>query len=143
DVAVLKDDLQEPDDVADALCIELDPLAQWRIGDRVLRRRLSGVSEQDCREAEWRRGELPPGALGHAVLSELLARVRPLVDGTAALRELPARSVDIAVPLPDGRLVSGTVPNVRGTRILTIDYSKLGPRARLRSWLGLVALTAG
>ncbi|WP_343960886.1 exodeoxyribonuclease V subunit gamma, partial [Pseudonocardia alaniniphila] len=56
------------DDPSDALPVDLDGLATWAIGDRLLRDRLAGHDLDHCRQAEWRRGELPPGALGDAVL---------------------------------------------------------------------------
>ena len=67
------------DEDADALPVDLDGLAQWAVGDRLLRDRLAGRPLDRCRQAEWRRGELPPGALGEAVLARVLDDVEPLV----------------------------------------------------------------
>ena len=73
------------DDAADALPVALDALQRWAVGDRLLRDRLAGVDLERCRAAEWRRGELPPGALGNAVLAELLDDVEELVAASARL----------------------------------------------------------
>ncbi len=51
-------DLDE--DVADTLDLELDPLARWGIGERMLGARLAGADPAAFRAAEWRRGTLPP-----------------------------------------------------------------------------------
>jgi len=133
--------LGEQDEVADALSAELDPLAKWAVGDRLLAARLAGADPEGCMQAEWRRGALPPGALGSRVLADLMTAVEPLLQATAAVRETPPATVDVDVPLPGGRL-SGTVAGVHGTTLLRVVYSKLGPKHRLRAWVQLLALAA-
>jgi exodeoxyribonuclease V gamma subunit len=61
------------DEAADQLPIELDSLSRWAIGERMLEARLSGFDADHCRQAEWRRGALPPGRLGARVLDEVCA----------------------------------------------------------------------
>ncbi|GGL99784.1 exodeoxyribonuclease V subunit gamma [Nakamurella endophytica] len=138
DLAIRYDE-DEPDD---RMSVALDSLEQWQIGDRLLRDRLAGADADACRQAEWRRGTLPPGPLGDRTLGDLLRNVEPLVERTAPLRVDPARAVDVAVPLPDGRQLRGTVSGVHGTRLLTVTYSKLGSRPQLTAWIGLLALAA-
>ena len=89
----------EEDDPSDALPVELDALEKWGVGNRLLRDRLAGISEADCRQAEWRRGVLPPGPLGLRTLEAVLDELRPLVDKTAALRAKPRRTVDVTADL--------------------------------------------
>ncbi len=132
----------EEDDPSDALPVELDALQTWGVGDRLLRDRLAGISEEDCRQAEWRRGVLPPGPLGMRTLDGVLQDLRPLVDRTAALRAAPRRSVDVTVDLADGRQVRGTVGALHDTVLITVSFSRLGAAARLRAWITVVALTA-
>ncbi len=132
----------EEEDPSDALPVELDALQRWGVGDRLLRDRLAGISEEDCRQAEWRRGVLPPGPLGMRTLDDVLQELRPLVDRTAALRSAPRRSADVTVDLADGRQVRGTVSGLHDTVLVTVSFSRLGPAARLRAWITVAALTA-
>ncbi len=70
---------------------QLNSLERWQIGQRMLDARLSGVEQQHCRQAEWRRGALPPGRLGARVLDDVASevehgrRARP-ADGVRASR---------------------------------------------------------
>ncbi len=132
----------EDEEPADGLTVEMNALDQWALGDRVLRDRLAGIDEATCTQVEWRRGMLPPGPLGRRQLETVLAEVAPLVDGTAMLRAEPSRTVEVIAELAGGRQLRGTVQGVHATTVLTIGYSKLGPRDRLRSWLRLLALVA-
>ena len=52
----------------------------------------------------------------------------------------PPRAVDVAVDLGDGRRLVGTVPEVYGDRLVSVTYSRLGPKHRLASWVRLLAL---
>lgn len=136
---------QEP---SDSLTVELDNLQQWAVGDRLLRDRLAGVDDAACRQAEWRRGVLPPGPLGQASLDLVLHEVAPLVERTVVLMGPELRTVDVTVSLrsPDepssGRELRGTVAGVHGTTVVSIGYSKLGPKPQLSVWISLLALAA-
>jgi len=132
----------EEDDPSDALPVELDALEQWGVGTRLLHDRLAGISESDCRQAEWRRGVLPPGPLGMRTLETVLDDLRPLVDKTAPLRAKPRRTVDVVADLADGRQLRGTVSGLHESILVTVSYSKLGAAARLKAWIIVVALTA-
>ena len=135
------------DDAADALPVALDALQRWAVGDRLLRDRLTGLDPERCRAAEWRRGELPPGELGHALLGELLDDVEELVTASARYLGTEPESREVDVTLPDGTAVVGTVggvfacPDGSGATV-QVEFSKLGPRQRIRAWVRLVALTA-
>ncbi len=132
----------DEDEPSDSLTVELDALQLWALGDRLLQARLAGTDEAVCRQAEWRRGVLPPGPLGQAGLDQVLAEVGALVDGTAQLLASPRRAVDVAVPLSGGRELRGTVAGVHGTCLVSVGYSKLGGKSQLAAWVGLLALAA-
>jgi exodeoxyribonuclease V gamma subunit len=138
DLALPTDD-DQPDD---ALPVEIDNLAQWAVGDRVLTDLLAGLDPDVVKQREWRRGELPPGRLGWRMLGRLLERAGPLRDAAAGLRISPPRAVDVAVDLGGGRRLVGTVPEVYGDRLVPVTYSRLGAKHRLATWVRLLALSA-
>jgi exodeoxyribonuclease V gamma subunit len=129
----------EPDD---ALTVELDGLQNWAIGDRVLRRCLSGTPRRTAAQLEHLRGELPPGPLGTQAMRVIGARVDALLHACELERQIDASSVDALVPLEDGRVLSGTVTGVRGPTILSVTYSTLAAKHRLSSWVRYLATVA-
>ncbi|WP_407319348.1 exodeoxyribonuclease V subunit gamma [Isoptericola halotolerans] len=134
---------QDADEVDDRLPLAPDPLVAWGAGDRILTRTLAGADPQQAFHAEWRRGQLPPRRLGHAALSNVFQRVQPVhATASAAMSTAAARSVDVTAVLPSGVTVVGTVPGVHGDRVVRAEYSKLGPKHRLRSWVQVLALAA-
>ncbi|GAA2588759.1 exodeoxyribonuclease V subunit gamma [Winogradskya consettensis] len=129
----------EPDD---ALPVELDALSKWAVGDRMLRALLDGADLERCVQAEWRRGAVPPGPLGKRLLDEIAADVRPLSEAARAHLTGTPEALDVELPLPGGRRLTGTVANVHDDTVVTITYAKLGPKYRIRAWLNLLALSA-
>jgi exodeoxyribonuclease V gamma subunit len=136
------DDPAEADDDGDRLPVALDGLQRWGVGDRLLRDRLAGLDAERCRQAEWRRGELPPGVLGNALLGEVLGDVEELVAASTPLLagEPDARDVDLA--LADGSRVVGTLGGLHQGALVRVEYSKLAAKQRIRAWVRLVALAA-
>lgn len=137
--------LVEPEEVivgGDAIPSSLGGLSRWGVADRVLQDRLKGVPEAECRERELRRGELPPGRLGRVELDRIMTDVTELVERTAALRAADRTSVDVQIPLPDGRSLRGTVPDLYGDRIVRVTTSQLKPPRRLDLWIHHLALSA-
>ncbi len=132
--------LRDEDDVLDSLAVDLDALDAWAVGDRLLRARLAGADATAARQAEWRRGTLPPGELGSRVVTDVMEKVEPLVTAAADLRQGEPRAVDVAVDL-GGRRLTGTVGSLYGDSVVRVEYSKLGPRHRLRAWVQLLALS--
>ncbi|MDP9825820.1 exodeoxyribonuclease V subunit gamma [Kineosporia succinea] len=130
---------EEPDDT---LPVQLDALQQWSVGDRLLRLRLSGLSPADCITLEQRRGLLPPGELGRAVLAQVGRNVENVLRASTIERAAPADTRDVDVTLPDGTRLTGTVGGVREGTILSLSYSRLAAKHRLDSWIDLLALTA-
>jgi exodeoxyribonuclease V gamma subunit len=131
------------DEPADALPVELDGLQGWAIGDRVLQRCLAGTPPQVAARLEYLRGELPPGPLGRRTMREIGARVNALLHACEIERAIGAEVRDVAVPLPDGRVLTGTVGGVRGSTILSVTYSTLAAKHRLTAWVRYLALLAG
>jgi exodeoxyribonuclease V gamma subunit len=127
---------------SDALPIVLNPLEMWAVGDRVLADRLAGLDPAACMAVELRRGDLPPGPLGVGDLQHIGRAVDLLIHASSIERQNPPESYDVDVALTDGTRVTGTVGAVRGDVILSMTYSKLGAKQRLRLWVELVALTA-
>ncbi|MCW2999864.1 MAG: recC [Solirubrobacterales bacterium] len=132
------------DELDDALPIDLEPLEQWAIGDRMLAARLGGQTLKATVAAEHARGALPPARLADTALRTLTDNVEAvtaaamdLLDQTAELASLDAR-----VLLPDGRRLSGTVAGLDGDCLQLVTYSRLGPKHRLAAWVRLLALTA-
>lgn len=136
-------ELQEADEAADALAVEVDPLGSWAIGNRLLEARLSGVSADAATRAEWLRGDLPPGRLGQQVLAPIAADVERLVADTASLLVGTPSTVDVTVHLDDGTQLVGAVSGMRDHHLVRIVYSNLGPKHRIRAWAQLLALAAG
>jgi exodeoxyribonuclease V gamma subunit len=84
---------------------------------------------------------MPPGALGGATLRQIRAQVEPLLGASATYLVEPATSIDVTVPLADGRVLTGTVNGVRGDVLVRTVFSKLGAKHRLRAWVQLLALS--
>lgn len=137
------------DDPDDALPVELDQLQRWHIGARLLADRLAGHDLEACRAAEWRRGALPPGALGRRILDEVVAQVEPLVAATVPLRTSPPESLDVTATIAGVRLVgtvggvvrTGSGPGATGD-VVAAGFSRLGAKQRIGAWVRLLALTA-
>lgn len=128
------------DDIDNRLPIELDGLATWDLGERMLIARLTGAEPAGLRAAEWRRGTLPPFGLGGKVLDTVETTVDTLVRTAEHDYRHPARAVDIAIDLGDGRRLTGTVPEVHGDLLVRATYSRLAPKHRVTAWVSLLAL---
>lgn len=132
----------EVDELDDRLPLELAPLQRWAVGDRLLTAVLDGVDLQQAVDAEWRRGLVPPGRLGTAVLKDVHGQVAPVAAAAQRYLEPPGETVDVDVALPSGRSVVGTVTGVRGDVVVRCVFSKLAAKHRLRAWIQLLALAA-
>ncbi|HYB82686.1 MAG TPA: exodeoxyribonuclease V subunit gamma [Mycobacterium sp.] len=131
------------DGVDDAMPVEIDPLEEWTVGDRMLRDMLRGMHPDTAAHAEWRRGTLPPGRLGVRKAKEIRDRARDLAAAALQHRTADGDAHDVDVELGGGRRLTGTVTPVFGERTVSVTYSKLAPKHVLAAWIGLVALAAG
>jgi exodeoxyribonuclease V gamma subunit len=131
------------DETEDGLSVELDGLARWAVGQRLLDARLAGVDGRAAIRAEIARGMLPPGVLGKPVIDRVYPIVGAIADQAAQLSAgAPRRPVDVRTTLAGGRLLNGTVAGVCGDLLLTSTYSRLSGKHRLAAWVSLLALTA-
>lgn len=64
------------DTVEDSIPVQVDALAEWTVGERMLRDMLRGLHPDDAAHSEWRRGTLPPGRLGVRRAKEIRNRAR-------------------------------------------------------------------
>ena len=130
------------DAVEDAMPVEIDALQEWKVGDRMLDDMLRGMTPENARAAEWRRGSLPPGKLGWRTATDICKKADALATAAKRHRNQEPRAFDIDIEVGGTRRVTGTVPRVYGDRLVAVTYSKLDGRHLLESWIRLVALTA-
>ena len=121
--------------------IGLAGLDRWAVGDRLLRRSLSGLDLERLAAAEWRRGRLPPRRLGEIALAEVADSVRDLDTAAAPYLDGTAERRDVALQLGD-QLLSGTVARLHGQHLVRVGFSMLTAKQRLQTWIELLALAA-
>ncbi|MGV9859898.1 exodeoxyribonuclease V subunit gamma [Gordonia sp. NPDC003425] len=130
----------------DELDVDLDNLDKWEVGDRFLRRMLAGDDLATCRAAELRRGNLPPFEFGQRALRTIADAAGTVYDAVAPHRVGDPSTHDVVIELPDGRRLSGSIPDVfagrAGPTIIAASYSRLAPKHRLQGWLKVLALSA-
>jgi exodeoxyribonuclease V gamma subunit len=117
-------------------------LERWSVGDRMLRLHLQGHDLSRLRDAEWRRGAIPPRMLGARVLGQVMEEVEEVaVIAADSIKEEPERH-EVDVSLPGDVRLTGTVAQVRGEQLTRVGFSRLSAKHRLAAWLELLALTA-
>ncbi len=131
----------EIDGVEDAMPVDIDALEEWTVGDRMLHDMAHGMELDRAREAEWRRGTLPPGRLGWRKATEIRDQAGLLAEAAQPYRKGVPDAVDVDIDL-GGRRMTGTVSPVFGDRLVSVTYSKLDGRHLLQSWIPLLALLA-
>ncbi len=139
-------DLALPEESAEALDgipVELDGLQQWGVGDRMLHDLLAGRTADQTLAKEWRRGVLPPGRLGWRLAKQLLAQAGPVAEQADTLRGgRTPEALDVSLDLGGGRLLTGTVTDLYGERLVLANFSRVGPKHWLEAWIPLLALCA-
>ena len=129
------------DGVEDAMPVDINALEEWTVGDRMLDDMLHYMDPAQARDAEWRRGTLPPGQLGWRKAKEICDQSALLAEAARAFRKADVGAVDFDIDL-GGRRLTGTVSPVFGDRLVSVTYSKLDGRHLLQSWIPLLALAA-
>ena len=139
----------EDPEPSDEIPVELDGLQAWSIGDRMLGRHLQGIDLDQLAAAEWRRGTLPPRQLGARTLDPVARSVTELGLLAGPYLEGVRRQLDVRIDLPAGadgsfrgRSLVGTVTSIVDDRLVSVSYSRLNAKHRLRSWIELLALSA-
>jgi exodeoxyribonuclease V gamma subunit len=132
----------EEAELRDELDAELDGLARWDIGERMLAARLRGVEAGAFTDAERRRGTLPPLRLGASVLADLEQGVDALAQACLPVHAGPAGTVDVDADLGGGRRLTGTVTGVHAGVLAGSSYSSLAARHRIAAWVRLLAVAA-
>ena len=136
--------LDEGEEVADGLPVELDNLEQWGGGRPAAARPAPRPHPDQALGTEWRRGVLPPGparlARSGSGSPTDAAPVAEMVESVTQGQQ--PRAVDVDVDLGGGRRLRGTVTGLYGDRVVIATFSRLGPRQRLEAWVPLLALCA-
>jgi exodeoxyribonuclease V gamma subunit len=130
------------DGVEDAMPVDINALEEWTVGDRMLHDMLRGMTPDEARQAEWRRGTLPPGQLGWRKATELKEQATLLAIAALRHRDPEPEAYDVDIDLGEGRRLTGTVSPVFGDRLVSVTYSKLDGKHLLESWIPLLALLA-
>jgi exodeoxyribonuclease V gamma subunit len=130
------------DGVEDAMPVDINALEEWTVGDRMLSDMLGGMTPDQARQAEWRRGSLPPGKLGWRKAAELCEQSDLLAAAARRYRTSTSTAFDVDVDLGTGRRLTGTVAPVFADRLVSVTYSKLDGKHMLSSWIPLLALVA-
>lgn len=130
------------DTVEDAMPVEIGPLEEWTVGERMLRDMLAGLHPDAAANAEWRRGTLPPGRLGVRKAKQIRDRARELAVTALQHRVVDGDAYDVDIGLGGGRRLTGTITPVFGEHTVSVTYSKLAPKHVLASWIALAVLAA-
>jgi exodeoxyribonuclease V gamma subunit len=133
--------ITRPDETPDEqLPVNLNGLEAWSIGERLLRLRMAGHEPELLIAAEWRRGYLPPRALGHKAIQDIAAQVEQLLQLAQPFLTGQPAPYEVLADLGDVRL-TGTVSGVIGDCVVHVGYSRLTAKHRLQAWLELLAMT--
>jgi exodeoxyribonuclease V gamma subunit len=133
---------RDVDGVQDAMPVDINALEEWTVGDRMLSDILRGMNPDQARQAEWRRGTLPPGQLGWRTAAEIRDQAALLAAEARQYRTADGQAYDVDIHLGGGRRLTGTVSPEYGDRLVSVTYSKLDGRHLLESWIPLLALFA-
>jgi len=124
---------------SDALQVDLDNLALWAVGDRLLTALIAGNDPDAVAAAEMARGLLPPGDLGRQGLAKVRKQAEAIAADARLVADGPRSSLDVDVAVAGDRRLVGTVADVIGDTIRPVTYSTLGAKPRLRAWVGHLA----
>ncbi len=130
------------DGVQDAMPVDINALEEWTVGDRMLGDIMRGMSPDQARQAEWRRGTLPPGQLGWRKAGEIRDQAALLATKAQQYRTADGQAYDVDIKLGGGRRLTGTVSPVYGERLVSVTYSRLDGKHLLESWIPLLTLFA-
>jgi exodeoxyribonuclease V gamma subunit len=125
------------DEPQDSICLQLDHLQTWSLGDRVVRGLLEGRHPSEVRDAEIPRGLLPPGSHGVALMRDVGNKAIQIVDKAKAFVHPGSTAFELDTEIAGCRL-SGSIQGVTDHEIVTVTFSKVSPKQRLRAWIDLL-----
>jgi exodeoxyribonuclease V gamma subunit len=130
--------------IEDGLPLEPSPLERWEVGRRLLAARLAGIPEPDALAVERARDSLPPGLIGEQYLTGIAAVVERVISAAGDVLDLDGepQTLDVRVPLADGRLIAGTISGLHGDVVQHVGFSRISPQQRLGAWTRLLVLTS-
>lgn len=130
------------DTVDDREPIMLDPLARWRLGDRLLQRALRGESLADLYPLICAAGELPHGRLGRCAYEAIAPEVEAIAKAAFAARG-GARAAPLEIDLRvDGVRLTGLLRDLWPLGQVAAQYSRLGRQHELKHWIRHLVLNA-
>jgi len=121
--------------VEDREPLELDALAQWKIGTDLLEHVLHGDELRDALPAVQASGALPPGMLGKCVFDDLNPTVAALALATRQLRNGEELEPLVADAEVDGTRITGVIRDLWPAGQVRYQFSKLGGRHELGMWI--------
>lgn len=136
------DDGQTP---SEAIPSTLRGLDAWRVGDAIVGAWLDGQDAERAVEVIRARGLVPPGELATEdmrTVREHAQRIVALCERIGIAAATSRVGMDVDVALPDGRRLTGTVPDTVKAGLLSVGYSRVSPKRRLATWARWLALVA-
>jgi exodeoxyribonuclease V gamma subunit len=132
------------EEIENGLPLDLDHLAQWGIGNRLLTAQLLGADPAAARAAERARGAVPPGEIGEQRLDDLASFVDAVIHAARGVVDLCAEqeTVDVRIPLPGARFLRGTISGLTGDVVRHVGFSRVKAHQRLGAWARVLVLTA-
>ncbi|MFV0496368.1 exodeoxyribonuclease V subunit gamma [Mycobacterium sp.] len=127
------------DGTVDGMPVDIDALGKWTVGERMLHDILGGMDPDQARQAEWRRGTVPPGRLGWRTVTEIRDQAALLATAAQEFRRADPVAYDVDIDLGSRRL-TGTVPQVFADGLVSVTYSKLDGKHLIEPWIRLLAL---
>lgn len=123
--------------------IDLGPLEQWAVRDRMIELALEDVDPARLGVLARAQGLLPPGSLGSLTWSPLGEAVMAVAEPVRALSGGKPRGFrEVDLRLPGGHLI-GRVEAVYGNRLVHHSASTLKGKHFLALWIAHLALCAG
>jgi exodeoxyribonuclease V gamma subunit len=123
--------------VEDREPLELDTLAEWKLGSDLLERALAGENLDDAIVAVRASGALPPGMLGQCTFEGVRPEAVALAEASGRLMQGQARDpLTVAAEL-DGAdtRITGVIRNLWPAGQVHYQFSTLGRRHELTMWI--------
>jgi exodeoxyribonuclease V gamma subunit len=127
--------------VSDRKPIELLPLEQYEVGDRLLSRALAGGSDGHAKDFVRGLGLLPLGTPGDVDLARVMSDLRPVRARAAEWLEGPALPPVAVRVLTDQGLLNGVLRDLYPRAQVFVRFSRLRAKHELGAWVRHLALS--